>query len=149
MENTNKLRTSGCPVAFGLDIFGDRWSLLIIRDMMLHGKKTYGDFLEGGEGISTNILAARLKQLEAQGIVEKSRDPDSGRSYLYHLTDKGRDLAPVLFDIILWSGKYDARPFARKGVLKRLKDDRPGMEAKVLSGELDPMPRTPVKAVQD
>ncbi|UUX48204.1 helix-turn-helix transcriptional regulator [Nisaea acidiphila] len=149
MENTNKLRTSGCPVAFGLDIFGDRWSLLIIRDMMLHGKKTYGDFLEGGEGISTNILAARLKQFEAQGIVAKSRDPDSGRSYLYHLTDKGRDLAPILFDIILWSGKYDARPFARKGVLNRLKEDRPGMEARVRSGELAPIQPEPVNGAED
>tara|TARA_R110002012_G_scaffold237174_1_gene410912 strand:+ start:778 stop:1200 length:423 start_codon:yes stop_codon:yes gene_type:complete len=135
MENTNKLRSSGCPVAFGLDIFGDRWSLLIIRDMMLHGKKTYGEFLDGGEGISTNILADRLKQLEAQGIVEKARDPENGRSYLYHLTAKGRDLAPVVLEVILWSGKYDARPVARKGVLNEIRDDRPGLEAKIRSGK--------------
>ncbi|MEO9904590.1 MULTISPECIES: helix-turn-helix domain-containing protein [Alphaproteobacteria] len=129
MENTSKLRTSGCRVAFGLDVFGDRWSLLIIRDMTLYGKKTYGDFLEGGEGISTNILADRLKQLEANGIIEKTRDPASGRSYLYHLTGKGRDLAPVIHEIILWSGKYDARPFARKGPVRLFDDDGPRLEA--------------------
>lgn len=126
MENTSKLRASGCRVAFGLDIFGDRWSLLVIRDMVLYGKKTYGDFLDGGEGISTNILADRLKQLEAHGIIEKTRDPESGRSYLYHLTEKGRDLAPIIHEIILWSEKYDERPFARKGPLKQFSEEKPG-----------------------
>jgi DNA-binding HxlR family transcriptional regulator len=129
MKSTSKMRTSGCRVAFGLDIFGDRWSLLIIRDMVLYGKKTYGDFLEGDEGISTNILADRLKQLEANGIIEKTRDPESGRSYLYHLTEKGRDLTPIMREIIRWSGKYDTRPFARKGPLKQLDEDGASLEA--------------------
>lgn len=128
MRNSNKLRTSGCRVAFGLDIFGDRWSLLIIRDMVLYGKKTYGDFLEGEEGISTNILADRLKQLEANGIIEKTRDPESGRSYLYRLTEKGRDLTPIVREIIRWSERYDTRPFARKGPLKQFDEDGPGPE---------------------
>ena len=141
MESTSKLRTSGCAIAFGLDIFGDRWSLLIIRDMMLYGKKTYGDFLEADEGISTNILAARLKQFEANGIVEKTRDPESGRSYLYHLTAKGRDLAPIVLEIVLWSGKYDDRSFARKSVLKQIRDDRPGLEARIRSGQPGPVVR--------
>jgi DNA-binding HxlR family transcriptional regulator len=135
MDIRNKKRTSGCPVAFGLDTFGDRWSLLIIRDMMLRGLKTYGDFLTAGEGISTNILADRLKFLEAEGIVEKMRDPENLRSFTYTLTDKGRDLASIILEIVEWSGKYDARPFASRTILEMMKKDRKGLEAKVRSGK--------------
>lgn len=131
MSSNKKLRPSGCPVAFGLDTFGDRWSLLIIRDMMLSGKKTYSEFLEAGEGISTNILADRLKHLEAEGIVEKSRDPENGRSILYTLTVKGRDLAPIVLEIVSWSGNHDQRPFARRNILKEIQEDREGFEAKL------------------
>ncbi|MDH3743082.1 MAG: helix-turn-helix transcriptional regulator [Hyphomicrobiales bacterium] len=127
----DKKRSSGCPIAFGLDTFGDRWSLLIIRDMMLSGKKTYGDFLDGEEAISTNILADRLKYLEAEGIVAKSRDPENRRSFIYSLTEKGRDLAPVVLEIIKWGGKYDHRPNARKTVPEQVRHDGKGLEAKL------------------
>lgn len=133
MVNENKKRASGCPVAFGLDTFGDRWSLLVIRDMMLKGKRTYGAFLEGDEGISTNILADRLKYLEAEGIVEKRRDPENRRSFIYSLTNKGRDLAPIIVEIINWGGKYDHRPFARRKVPEQIKSDRKAFEAKLRS----------------
>ncbi len=128
------MRQSGCPVAFGLDTFGDRWSLLVIREMMLNGKTTYGDFLAADEGISTNILADRLKHLEAEGIIEKSRDPENHRSFTYALTEKGRDLAPILLEIICWSGKHDKRPFARKTVFEKIELDREGFEARIRSG---------------
>lgn len=131
MSRNEKLRRSGCPIAFGLDNFGDRWSLLIIRDMMLNAKKTYGEFLDAGEGISTNILADRLKHLEAKGIIEKSRDPDNRRSFTYALTEKGRDLAPIVLEIVNWSGKHDRRPFARKAVFEKIRKDRKGFEAKI------------------
>jgi DNA-binding HxlR family transcriptional regulator len=134
MSKNDKLRTSGCPIAYGLDTFGDRWSLLIIRDMMLNAKKTYGEFLDAGEGISTNILADRLKHLDAAGIIEKSRDPENRRSFIYTLTKKGRDLAPIVLEIISWSGKHDRRPFARRGVLEKIRDDREGFEAKIRAG---------------
>ena len=125
---TNK-RETGCPIAFGLDTFGDRWSLLIIREIMLRGKRTYSEFLEADEKIASNILVARLKHLEAEGIVEKSRDPENRRAFIYELTKKGRDLAPILLEIIIWSGLHDDRPFALRDVLDKIKQDRKRFEA--------------------
>jgi DNA-binding HxlR family transcriptional regulator len=129
MKTENNKRESGCPVAFGLDTFGDRWSLLIIREIMLRGKRTYSEFLEADEGIASNILIARLKHLEAEGIVEKSRDPENRRAFIYELTKKGRDLAPILLEIVIWSGMHDTRPFALKTVLNEIEQDREGFEA--------------------
>jgi DNA-binding HxlR family transcriptional regulator len=129
MRQENKKRETGCPIAFGLDTFGDRWSLLIIREIMLRGKRTYSEFLEADEGIATNILIARLKHLEAEGIVSKSRDPDNRRAFIYELTQKGRDLAPILIEIIIWSGLHDHRPYALRNVLKEIKEDRESFEA--------------------
>ena len=134
MRNQNKMRESGCPIAFGLDTFGDRWSFLVIREMMLKGKKTYSDFLEIDEGIATNILADRLKHLEAEGIISKSRDPENRRSFIYELTKKGRDLAPIIVEIILWSGKHDQRPVALRTVLDDIEKDREGFVADIQSG---------------
>ncbi len=129
MKTENKKRETGCPIAYGLDTFGDRWSLLIIREIMLQGKRTYSEFLEADEGIASNILIARLKHLEAEGIVEKSRDPENRRAFVYELTKKGRDLAPVLLEIIIWSGMHDNRPYALKTVLNKIEQDREGFEA--------------------
>lgn len=135
MRNEDKKRQTGCPVAFGLDTFGDRWTLLVIREMMLRGKKTYSDFLEAEEGISTNILADRLKHLETEGVIEKLRDPENGRSFVYSLTEKGFDLAPVLLEIIAWSGKHDTRSGASRTVLHKMEKDRKGFEAKIRTGQ--------------
>lgn len=131
MKNDDIRRRSGCPVAFGLDTFGDRWTLLIIREMMIHGQTSYSAFEKIDEGISTNILADRLKHLEAEGVIEKTRDPKSGRRFIYALTPKGRDLAPVLIEIIRWSGKHDTRPVALKDAVNRIKRDRKGFEADI------------------
>lgn len=136
MRNDEKKHRSGCPIVFGLDTFGDRWTLLIIREIMLKGKKTYSDFLEAEESISTNILADRLKHLEAEGVIEKTRDPDNGRSFTYSLTAKGFDLAPIILEIVNWSGKYDQSPVAQRDVLKEIQHDRKGYEIKIRSGAL-------------
>lgn len=135
MRSENKKRQTGCPVAFGLDTFGDRWSLLIIREIMLRGKKTYSEFMQAEEGIATNILIDRLKHLEAEGIIEKTRDPDNRRSFLYSLTEKGLDLAPIVLEIVRWSGKHDQRPVALKTVLEEVEKDRQGFEAKIRAGK--------------
>ncbi|MDG2284432.1 MAG: helix-turn-helix domain-containing protein [Alphaproteobacteria bacterium] len=129
MRNENKKRQTGCPISFGLDTFGDRWSLVVIREMMMGGKTTYGEFLEAEEGISTNILADRLKHLETEGIIEKSRDPENRRSFIYTLTEKGRDLEPIMLEIVLWSGAHDHRPIALRGPLERVQKDRESFEA--------------------
>ena len=133
MRHESKKRQTGCPVAFGLDTFGDRWSLLIIREIMLTDKKTYSEFMEADEGIASNILIDRLKHLEAEGILEKSRDPDNRRSFIYSLTKKGRDLAPIIMEIIIWSGAHDNRSIAMRGALEKINKDREGFEASLRS----------------
>ena len=96
-----------CPIRYVMGVFGDRWSLLIIRDMMFRGSTRFQDFLDADEGISTNILSDRLSRLEAQQIISRQRDPANGRQVLYRLTDKGRDLLPVMLAVIDWAEKYD------------------------------------------
>ena len=88
-------------------MLGDRWSLLIIRDMMLLGRRTFKEFLGSYEGIATNILAERLRRLEAYGILSTEPDPSDGRKLLYRLTPKGMDLAPVLTEMVLWAGRHE------------------------------------------
>ena len=100
-------RRSGCPLNASVEILGDRWSLLIIRDMMLRGSRTYKEFLESYEGIATNILADRLGKLEAHGIITAERDPSDGRKLIYLLTAKGIDLAPVLTEMVLWAAAHE------------------------------------------
>jgi DNA-binding HxlR family transcriptional regulator len=88
-------------------MLGDRWSLLILRDMMLRGFRSYGEFLESYEGIATNILADRLKKLIAHGIITTQQDPKDGRKVNYVLTAKGIDLAPVLTEMVLWAARHE------------------------------------------
>jgi DNA-binding HxlR family transcriptional regulator len=115
---------SDCPISTALDIFGDKWSLLIVRDMMFKGMNTYGEFLNGGEKIATNILADRLMMLEAGGIIIKQKHPESKAKILYTLTPKGIDLIPSLVEIIAWSEKYhDVHPHAKE-FAKTLKKDK-------------------------
>ena len=100
-------RRSGCPLNASVEMLGDRWSLLIIRDMMLRGFKTYKEFLDSYEGIATNILADRLRMLQAHGIVSTERDPSDARKRIYRLTPKGIDLAPVLTEMVLWAAAHE------------------------------------------
>ena len=96
---------SSCPVACSLDLLGDKWTLLVVRDLLL-GKTTYTEFQQSPEGIPTNILAERLKRLLAAGIIEKSRYQERPVRYAYHLTGKGRDLGPVLSALIDWGNRH-------------------------------------------
>src|SRR6202521_171459 len=100
-------RRSGCPLNASVEILGDRWSLLIIRDMMLRGFRSYKEFLESFEGIATNILADRLRRLEAHAIITSERDPSDGRKVIYRLTAKGISLAPVLTEMVLWAAGHE------------------------------------------
>src|ERR1700674_3455892 len=100
-------RRSECPLNASVEMLGDRWSLLIIRDMMLRGFRTFKEFLESHEKIATNILADRLRKLEAHGIITSKRDPSDGRKQIYSLTPKGIDLAPVLTEMVLWSAAHE------------------------------------------
>jgi len=117
---------SGCPLNFGLEIFGDKWTLLIIRDLMFFGKRYYNEFLSSAEGISTNILADRLALLEKESFIIKSRDEAHKQKVIYSLTEKGIDLLPVILEIGLWSDKY-ASPLLNKNkdiILGEVKKNR-------------------------
>lgn len=98
-------RRSACPVANTLDIVGDKWSLLIVRDMR-HGKRTYGELADSPERIPTNILADRLRRLEEAGIVERSAYQDRPPRYAYTLTDKGKELGELLQALVRWGKKH-------------------------------------------
>jgi len=98
---------SGCPVNISLEVFGDRWSLLIVRDLMVRGFRSFQDFVESGEGIATNILADRLKKLQRSGIVTRERDEHDGRRINYRLTGKGIDLAPVMLELLIWGARHE------------------------------------------
>lgn len=108
-------RRSGCPVSISLDLLGDRWSLLIIRDLMIRGYRTFREFENAGEGIATNILADRLRRLENIRMIVTSKDPDDGRKLNYRLTKKGIDLAPVLLELLIWGARHEKTeiPYAR------------------------------------
>jgi len=121
MPGINQLR-SNCPVNFGLETFGDKWSLLIVRDIVFWGKKTYGDFLKSDEGIATNILASRLAQLEENGILKKEPQPGDKRKDVYSLTEKGMELIPLLVEIVAWSGKLlEWRAVAGTGTVEQIR----------------------------
>lgn len=128
----NKKR-SECPLSCALDIFGDKWSLLIIRDLMFDNKCTYNDFLKSQEGIATNILASRLKELEENGIIEKSAHPDSKAKNLYRLTSKGIDILPILMEVYIWSEKYFTIPADIKVVIQEAKKDKEKFENHIRS----------------
>lgn len=116
-------RRSGCPISIALEIVGDAWSLLIVRDLMFKQRQTYNEFLQGGEGIASNILADRLRRLEAAGIVDKQRDPLDARRFVYRLSAKGIDLAPVLVELVIWSARHE-RTDAPAAVVRAMRTDR-------------------------
>ena len=119
---------SNCPISSTLDIIGDKWSLLIIRDMMFANKKTYSDFSKSSEGIATNILSSRLLMLEQLGIINKGKLEGNKKTNIYSLTQKGQELLPIILEIAQWSDtnlnehlKDSAKPFVNK--FKSNKDD--------------------------
>jgi DNA-binding HxlR family transcriptional regulator len=98
-------RRSDCPVNFAVETLGDKWSLVILRDMIFWGKKTYGEFLKSDEGIATNILAGRLEYLEKEGLITKAPDEKDKRKDIYSLTDKAIALVPMFLEMIAWSAQ--------------------------------------------
>jgi DNA-binding HxlR family transcriptional regulator len=100
-------KRSSCPVSCALDILGDKWTLLVIRDILFLQKQYFQDFLESPEKIASNILSDRLKKLEECNIVLRQRDPDNARRIIYTLTDKGLDLSPAILELLRWGAKHD------------------------------------------
>jgi len=123
---SNPKKRSDCPISSSLDVWGDKWSLLIVRDLMFAKQCTYGEFLKSDEKIATNILASRLLMLEENGIISKQNHPDSKAKVLYKLTEKGIDLLPLLIEINLWAEKYSKIPESQKMILNEVKKDKAG-----------------------
>lgn len=119
MEKTR----SDCPISCSLDVFGDKWSLLIIRDVMLRGKLSYSEFLQSEEKIASNILVNRLSVLETEQILTKQVSPTNKSKFLYSLTEKGIDLLPIIIEIMDWGAKYNAQ-CPRKEIGQRLKTEK-------------------------
>jgi len=122
-------RRSECPLNASVEMLGDRWSLLIIRDMMLRGAHTYKTFLECYEGIATNILADRLRRLVDNGIITAEPDPADGRKLIYSLTQKGIDLAPVLTEMVLWAAAHEET--GNQALVKLMREDKQKFLVKV------------------
>ena len=122
-------RRSECPLNASVEMLGDRWSLLIIRDMMLRGWQTFKEFLEGYEGIATNILADRLRKLVAYGILTTEPDPSDGRRLIYSLTAKGIDLAPVLTEMVLWAAAHENT--GNQALVRQMRKDKEKFMAEV------------------
>src|SRR6266480_6191313 len=126
MKHTHH-RRSDCPINFALETFGDPWSLLIIRDLVYFGKRTYGEFLESEEGMATNILASRLAHLEQKGILVKKPSLSDKRKEEYVLTEKGLDLIPVLVEMANWSAQHDPHTAAPAAWIALMKAEREKM----------------------
>lgn len=119
---------SHCPISMALDILGDRWSLLILRDAIFTGGNNFRDFAASGEGIASNVLSERLVRLVRHGILVSGPDPKDGRRRLYRLTEKGWGLAPAIVEIVVWSaGHHDTS--APPQVVSAIRADRAGFIA--------------------
>ena len=120
---------SHCPITFALDIFGDKWTLLILRDIIFFDRRFYKEFASSAEGISTNILADRLQKLEEEGILLKKRDVDDKKRFIYAPTKKGLDLVPIMLEMSIWSSEHDNKTAAPPEVMAKIKKN-PGKHAK-------------------
>ena len=138
-------RRSGCPVSISLEMLGDRWSLLIIRDLMVRGLRTFKEFQESGERIATNILADRLQKLEASGIITAEEEEETDRRRVnYRLTHKGIDLAPVLLELLIWGARHEETG-APCALIAKMDKNREAVLAEVRRRwrERDPTPLLP------
>ncbi|MGJ8680239.1 winged helix-turn-helix transcriptional regulator [Paraglaciecola sp.] len=122
---------SHCPINFAQETFGDKWSLLVMRDLIFKDKKYYNEFLASDEKISTNILADRLSKLEMNGLIIKSTDKENQAKKRYSLTNKGLDLLPMLLEMIAWSAKYDSQTEAPDTFIQSLKSNRQALIEKL------------------
>jgi DNA-binding HxlR family transcriptional regulator len=123
MENSQIKRRSHCPISFSLDVFGDKWSLLILRDIMFYNRTHFRDFAPH-EHISTNILSDRLAKLEAMDLISKQRDPKLKNQYIYSVTPTGKTLLPLLTEMTLWGLEHDPGSLASEAFVSRAQTEK-------------------------
>lgn len=126
-------RRSDCPISNALDFVGDKWSLLILRDLIFFNKHSYLEFLNSPEKMATNILSSRLEKLEKDGLIAKRVDPNDRRKKVYELTPAGKDMLPIMLEMIVWSSKYDPNIDTPKKLIKRAKNDRENLITDLLA----------------
>lgn len=136
MGKKSILRRSDCPIANALEVLGDRWTLIIVRDLVFRGFREFGQFLGAGEGISTNILTERLERLQCAGVIVRSDHPQDGKKYVYRLTEKGADLIPLLIELVLWGAKYTPDHAAPARTLREMRTNPGKMIASLRSALL-------------
>lgn len=124
-------RRSNCSISYALDYLGDKWTLLVLRDLLFRGKRHFREFLASDEKIASNILSNRLKRLEASGMVTREADPASARSVVYQPTDKAADLVPALLELTRWSGKYDPHTAVTPALARRIAQDRDALVSEI------------------
>ncbi|MFN7943110.1 MAG: helix-turn-helix domain-containing protein [Thermoanaerobaculia bacterium] len=122
-RRTPRSRRSDCPISVTLELLGDEWSLLVVRDLMFKGFRTFHEFAGAGEQIASNVLAERLARLEDAGVVTRRRDPEDRRRVVYRLTEKGIELAPVLVEMVLWAARHE-RTAAPAATVREMRDHR-------------------------
>lgn len=138
-KKTPVLRRSDCPINICLELFGDRWSLLIVRDLLFKKQHEFKDYLAAKEKIATNILSSRLKWLEQTGIITKAAHPTDARKTVYRLTRKGLDLAPLLVEMVVWAAKHE-KGVASAAVVRRALADREAFLAELVQNNGAPAP---------
>lgn len=117
---------STCPISSSLDLFGDKWTLLIVRDLLYHGSRTFKDLFQSEENIPSSRLADRLKKLESMGAITKEKHPTNKKVFIYRLTQKGKDLAPAIIELIQWGNKHLSEHISEesKAFNRRLENDK-------------------------
>jgi len=117
-------KRSNCPIANALDFVGDKWSLLILRDLIFFKKQSYSDLKNSDEAMATNILSSRLEKLESDGLIIKTTDEKDKRKKVYSLTSAGIDMLPILLEMLVWSSKHSTGTDIPPGLVDRIINDR-------------------------
>ncbi len=132
MKKSSDKPWNGCPVRYAAGILGDKWTLLILRDLLFKERRYFSDFMDDDETIATNILSDRLARLCDNGIVLKSRDVNDGKKYVYTLTEKGTDLIPMFTNMIIWSAKHDEQTQVGEEQVVNISKSKEGFRKRVL-----------------
>lgn len=133
MRKKSPPRRSNCPMSYALDFVGDKWTLLVLRDLIMSRKQYFQDFLESDEKIASNILASRLKQLEAAGMITRANDPAHGRRVIYSPTAKALDLLPAMLELVRWSAAHDPKTGVPPAFVRRIADQREALVDEIRS----------------
>lgn len=124
MGRSDQPKRSSCPISFALEIFGDRWTLLVLRDLLLKSRSRYRDLLACEEGIATNVLADRLKRLEQRGLIRKGQDQQDARQYIYKPTRLAVSVVPMLIEMTVWGARNGKSTTVDRDLLRRFDTDR-------------------------